>query len=82
MELTFRQALSRPDAQGQCRIQLDVTWAGQREKLPLGVRCLLAHFQPTALRVVSPKDPDAARLNAIINRKLAAVKKLLLRVEV
>lgn len=81
MELTFRQALSRPDAQGRCRILLDVTWAGQREKLPLGVSCLPAHFQPAALRVVSPKDPDAARLNAILNRKLAAVKKLLLRVE-
>lgn len=58
-----------------------MTWAGQREKLPLGVSCLPAHFQPTALRVVSPKDSDAARLNAILNRKLAAVKKLLLRVE-
>ena len=81
MELTFRQVLSRPDAQGRCRIVLDVTWDAQREKLPLGVRCLPAHFQPTALRVVSPKDLDAARLNAVINRKLAAVKNVLLQAE-
>jgi integrase len=79
MELTLRQVLSRPDSQGRCRIVLDVTWESQREKLPTGVRCLPAHFAPTALRVVSPKDPDAARLNAVLNTKLAAVRKAILK---
>ena len=37
--------------------------------MPTGVSCLPAHFQPTAKRVVSPKDPHAA----IYNAKLAAL---------
>jgi hypothetical protein len=55
MEYTFRQVLSRPDKEGRCRIVLDVTWAGKREKLATGVSCLPEHFRPTAQRVVSPK---------------------------
>ncbi len=69
MEYTFRQVLSRPDKDGRCRIVLDVTWEGQRQKMATGVSCLPAHFQPTAKRVVSPKDPHAA----IYNAKLAAL---------
>jgi integrase len=69
MEYTFRQVLSRPDKEGRCRIVLDVTWEGQRQKMATGVSCLPAHFQPTAKRVVSPKDPHAA----IANAKLAAL---------
>jgi integrase len=69
MEYTFRQVLSRPDKEGRCRIVLDVTWECKRQKMPTGVSCLPAHFQPAAKRVVSPKDPDAALANA----KLAAI---------
>jgi hypothetical protein len=69
MEYTFRQVLSRPDKDGRCRIVLDVTWEGKRQKMPTGVSCLPAHFQPKAKRVVSPKDPRAA----IYNAKLAAL---------
>jgi integrase len=69
MEYTFRQVLSRPDKQGRCRVVLDVTWEGQRQKLATGVSCLPEHFRPEAQRIISPKDPQAATLNA----KLAAV---------
>jgi hypothetical protein len=69
MEYTFRQVLSRPDKEGRCRIVLDVTWEGQRQKMPTGVSCLPEHFQPGAKRVVSPKDLQAASANA----KLAAL---------
>ncbi|TVT39602.1 hypothetical protein FNT36_18340 [Hymenobacter setariae] len=69
MEYTFRQVLSRPDKEGRCRIILDVTWEGQRQKMPTGVSCLPEHFQPGAKRVVNPKDPQAA----IYNAKLAAL---------
>lgn len=69
MEYTFRQVLSRPDKEGRCRIVLDVTWEGQRQKMTTGVSCLPEHFQPGAKRVVSPKDPRAA----IYNAKLAAL---------
>jgi len=69
MEYTFRQVLSRPDKEGRCRIILDVTWEGQRQKMPTGVSCLPEYFQPRAKRVVSHKDPHAA----IYNAKLAAL---------
>lgn len=69
MEYTFRQVLSRPDKEGRCRIVLDVTWEGQRQKMATGASCLPEHFQPGAKRVVSPKDPHAA----IYNAKLAAL---------
>jgi hypothetical protein len=69
MEYTFRQVLSRPDKEGRCRIVLDVTWEGQRQKMPTGVSCLPEHFQPGAKRVVNPKDPHAA----IYNAKLATL---------
>jgi hypothetical protein len=69
MEYTFRQVLSRSDKEGRCRIVLDVTWEGQRQKMSTGVSCLPEHFQPGAKRVVSPKDPHAA----IYNAKLAAL---------
>jgi hypothetical protein len=69
MEYTFRQVLSRPDKEGRCRIVLDVTWEGKRQKMPTGVSCLPEHFQPEAKRVVSPKDPQAASANT----KLAAL---------
>lgn len=69
MEYTFRQVLSRPDKAGRCRIVLDVTWEGQRQKLPTGVSCRPEHFLPAAKRIVSPKDPQAA----VSNAKLAAL---------
>ncbi|MGI4867839.1 MAG: hypothetical protein ACRYFZ_28235 [Janthinobacterium lividum] len=69
MEYTFRQVLSRPDKEGRCRIVLDVTWEGQRQKMPTGVSCLPEHFHPGAKRIVSPKDPQAA----VSNAKLAAL---------
>jgi hypothetical protein len=37
--------------------------------MPTGISCLPAHFQPSAKRIVSPKDPHAA----IYNAKLAAL---------
>jgi integrase len=75
MEYTFRQVLSRPDKEGRCRIILDITWDNKREKLATGVSCLPAHFNPTARRVVSIKDPDAARLNAKLAGVVAKVEK-------
>jgi integrase len=63
MKLTYRQILSRPDAEGRCRIVLDVAWDGQRAKLATGVGCLPAHFSPEARQVVMRKDPDHTRLN-------------------
>jgi integrase len=75
MEYTFRQVLSRPDKEGRCRVVLDVTWEGKREKLATGVSCLPAHFNPTARRVVSIKDPDSARLNALLAGVVAKIEK-------
>ncbi|MBH8558955.1 phage integrase SAM-like domain-containing protein [Hymenobacter negativus] len=63
MKLTYRQVLSRPDADGRCRIVVDVAWEGLRVKLPTGVSCRPAHFSPEARQVVQRKDPDATRLN-------------------
>ncbi|MDO7849949.1 hypothetical protein Q5H92_26555 [Hymenobacter sp. M29] len=63
MKLTYRQVLSRPDADGRCRVVLDVAWDGQRAKLVTGVSCRPAHFSPEARQVVMRKDPDATRLN-------------------
>lgn len=48
MQYTFRQLTSRPASKGRCRVLLDVTWAGQREKLATGVSCQPAHFAPEA----------------------------------
>jgi integrase len=81
MEYTFRQVLSRPDKEGRCRIVLDVTWEGKREKLATGVSCLPAHFNPTARRVVSIKDPDSARLNARLAGVVAKIEKAALAAE-
>jgi len=75
MEYTFRQVLSRPDKEGRCRIILDVTWEGQRQKMPTGVSCLPEHFQPSAKRVVSPKDPHAAIYNAKLTALVDKVEK-------
>jgi integrase len=76
MKYTFRQILSRPDRTGRCRIVLDVAWESKREKLPTGVSCLPAHFNPNAVgRVVSIKDPDSARLNAMLAKVVASVTK-------
>jgi hypothetical protein len=63
MELTYRQILSRPDSKGRCRVILDVTWDGQRLKLPTGVSCRPAHFNAAKRKPIS-KDLDSARLNA------------------
>ena len=81
MEYTFRQVLSRPDKQGRCRVVLDVTWEGKREKLATGVSCLPAHFNPTARRVVSIKDPDSARLNARLAGVVSKIEKAALAAE-
>jgi integrase len=81
MRYTFRQVLSRPDRDGRCRIVLDVTWENKREKLPTGVSCQPAHFNPTARRVVSIKDPDSARLNAKLAGLVAKVEKAALAAE-
>lgn len=82
MQYTFRQILSRPDKSGRCRIVLDVTWENKREKLPTGVSCLPAHFNPAARRVVSIKDPDSARLNARLAGAVAKIEKASLAAEV
>lgn len=82
MKYTFRQILSRPDKDGRCRVVLDVTWDNRREKLPTGVSCLPAHFNPEARRVVSIKDPDSARLNAKLAGVVAKVEKAALAAEV
>jgi hypothetical protein len=63
MKLTYRRILSRPDADGRCRVVLDVAWDGQRTKLPTGVSCRPAHFSPGARQVVMRKDLDHTRLN-------------------
>ncbi|MGI4738097.1 MAG: hypothetical protein ACRYG7_23255 [Janthinobacterium lividum] len=75
MEYTFRQVLSRPDKEGRCRVVLDVTWEGKRQKMPTGVSCLPEHFRPEAQRIVSPKDPQAATLNAKLAAVVAKVEK-------
>jgi hypothetical protein len=75
MKLTYRQILSRPDADGRCRVVLDVAWDGQRAKLATGVSCLPAHFNAQALRPVGTKDPDSARLNATLSSVVARVEK-------
>jgi integrase len=82
MKYTFRQVLSRPDKEGRCRIVLDVTWDSKREKLPTGVACLPAHFNPDARRVVSIKDRDSARLNAKLAGVVAKIEKAALAAEV
>jgi integrase len=82
MEYTFRQVLSRPDKEGRCRVVLDVTWEGKREKLATGVSCLPAHFNAKARRVVSIKDPDSARLNARLAGVVAKIEKAALAAEV
>jgi integrase len=82
MKYTFRQVLSRPDRDGRCRVVLDVTWDNKREKLPTGVSCLPAHFNPEARRVVSIKDPDSARLNARLAGVVAKIEKAALAAEV
>lgn len=58
IQYTFCQLTSRPDAKGRCRILLDVTWNGQREKLPTGVSCQPAHFDANA-----KAEPGRATLN-------------------
>jgi hypothetical protein len=63
MKLTYRQVLSRPDADGRCRVVLDVAWDCLRAKLATGVSCLPAHFSPEARQVVMRKGPDHTRLN-------------------
>ena len=75
MEYTFRQVLSRPDKEGRCRVVLDVTWEGKRQKMPTGVSCMPEHFRPEAQRIVSPKDPQAATLNAKLAAVVAKVEK-------
>jgi hypothetical protein len=39
-EDTFRQVLPYPDKEGRCRVMLDVTWEGKRQKLATGVSCM------------------------------------------
>ncbi|WP_460500757.1 phage integrase SAM-like domain-containing protein, partial [Hymenobacter agri] len=73
MKLTYRQVLSRPDADGCCRVVLDVAWDGQRAKLATGVSCLPAHFRPAARQVILSKDPDATRLNNELKKVETAV---------
>lgn len=82
MQYTFRQVRSRPDKEGRCRIVVDVTWENKREKLPTGVSCQPAHFNPAARRVVSIKDPDSARLNARLAGVVAKLEKASLAAEV
>lgn len=73
MKLTYRQVLSRPDADGRCRVVLDVAWDGQRAKLATGVSCLPAHFSPEARQIVARKDPDHTRLNNELSKVETAV---------
>ncbi|MBO2010910.1 hypothetical protein [Hymenobacter negativus] len=73
MKLTYRQVLSRPDADGRCRVVVDVAWDGRRAKLTTGVSCLPAHFSPEARQVVMRKDPDHTRLNNELAKVEAAV---------
>ena len=81
MKYTFRQILSRPDRDGRCRVVLDVTWENRRQKLPTGVSCLPAHFNPAARRVISIKDPASATLNAKLAGVVAKVEKAALTAE-
>lgn len=73
MKLTYRQILSRPDADGRCRVVLDVAWNGWRTKLTTGVGCQPAHFSPEARQVVTRKDPDHTRLNNELSKVETAV---------
>ncbi|QKG56972.1 site-specific integrase [Hymenobacter sp. BRD128] len=65
MQYTFRQLTSRPDSQGRCRVLLDVTWEGYREKLATGVRCQPAHFDADAKpgRLIAKAEPGSSGLN-------------------
>ena len=65
MQYTFRQLTSRPDAQGRCRVLLDVTWDNLREKLPTGVSCQPAHFDAAAKlgRTIAKAEPGSSGLN-------------------
>jgi integrase len=66
MNYTFRQLTSRPDSKGRCRVVLDVTWEGNREKLPTGVSCQPAHFRadaPQGKPLVVKPEPGHAALN-------------------
>lgn len=65
MQYTFRQLTTRPDAQGRCRVLLDVTWEGHREKLATGVRCQPAHFAADAKlgRTIAKAEAGANNLN-------------------
>jgi len=75
MKLTYRQIQSRPDADGPCRVVLDVAWDGQRAKLATGVSCLPAHFSPEA-RQVARKDPAHTRLNNELSKVGTAVSNI------
>jgi hypothetical protein len=59
MQYTFRQLTSRPYSEGCCRVLLDVTWEGHREKLATGVRCQPAHFDADAKpgRLIAKAEP-------------------------
>ncbi|MGY2133620.1 phage integrase SAM-like domain-containing protein [Hymenobacter sp. HD11105] len=72
MNLSFRQRLDRPDREGRAVLFLDVTWDGQRLKLPTGVKCKPAHFQEDKRVKIATREPDSTRLN----NKLSSVEKV------
>jgi integrase len=81
MELTFRQRLDRPDAKGRAPIFGDLHWAGRRWKIPTGVKCLEAHWQPTKNKRINTSAPDANALNLRLTRLQQAVQDVFLKAE-
>lgn len=82
MELTFRQRLDRPDRQGRVPIVADLHWAGgHRWKLPTGVKCLPAHWQPVKSKRIHTSEAGASQLNIRLTRLLEAVQGVFLKAE-
>jgi hypothetical protein len=72
MEYTFRQILSCPDKEGRCRVVLNVTWEGKREKLVVSASCLLAHIT-LRFDAWSASKTSTARLNARLARVVGRI---------
>ncbi|WP_151086824.1 site-specific integrase [Hymenobacter baengnokdamensis] len=75
MELIFRQRLDRPDKAGRATVFGDLHWAGgHRWKMPTGVKCLPAHWQPTKTKKIHTSADNSSQLNLRLTRLLTAVQ--------
>ena len=82
MELIFRQRLDRPDAKGQATVFADLHWAGgHRWKVPTGVKCLPAHWQPTKAKRIATGADNSTQANLRLNRLAAAIGGVFLAAE-